>query len=91
MYMEKVKMRTIISQSKTQRLNLTILPDLTRRAESMSKRLNISISEITRRALSDYLDRLERADLEKRLTEGYQANTAYYNQQQEDWKHADQL
>jgi len=84
-------MRTIISKSRTQRLNLTILPELTRRAESMSKRLNISISEIARRALSDYLDRLEKADLEKRLTEGYQANIAYYSQQQEDWKHADRL
>ncbi|MDO9547533.1 MAG: CopG family transcriptional regulator [Candidatus Marinimicrobia bacterium] len=84
-------MRTITNQSKTQRLNLTILPDLTRRAESISKRMKISISEIVRQALSDYLDRLERADLEKRLSEGYQANTAYYSQQQEDWKHADRL
>ncbi|MDD5539784.1 MAG: hypothetical protein PHG61_03735 [Candidatus Marinimicrobia bacterium] len=84
-------MRTIISQSKTQRLNLITTPDLTRRAESISKRLNISISEIARRALSDYLDRLERADLEKQLAEGYQANAAYYTKQQEDWQDADQL
>ena len=83
-------MRTITNQ-KTQRLNLIVVPELTQKAESVSKRLNISISEIVRRALSEYLDRLERADLEKQLAEGYQANAAYYNQQQEDWKHADQL
>jgi len=83
-------MRTITNQ-KTQRLNLIVVPELTQKAESVSKRLNISISEIVRRALSEYLDRLERADLEKQLTEGYQTNAAYYSQQQEDWKHADQL
>jgi len=83
-------MRTITNQ-KTQRLNLIVVPELTQKAESVSKRLNISISEIVRRALSEYLDRLERTDLEKQLAEGYQANAAYYSQQQEDWKHADQL
>ncbi|MBU4308883.1 MAG: ribbon-helix-helix domain-containing protein [Candidatus Marinimicrobia bacterium] len=84
-------MRTITNQTKTQRLNLIVLPELTKRAESVSKRMKVSISEIVRRALSEYLDRIERADLEKQLSEGYQANSAYYNQQQEDWKHADQL
>ncbi len=84
-------MRTITNQTKTQRLNLIVLPELTKRAKSVSKRMNISISEIVRRALSEYLDRIERADLEKQLSEGYQANSAYYSQQQRDWKHADQL
>lgn len=84
-------MRTITNQTKTQRLNLIVMPELTRKAAVVSKRMKISISEIVRRALSEYLDRIERADLEKQLSEGYQANTAYYCQQQEDWKHADKL
>ncbi|MFA4838126.1 MAG: ribbon-helix-helix protein, CopG family [Candidatus Neomarinimicrobiota bacterium] len=84
-------MRTITNQNKTQRLNLIVLPELTRKAESVSKRMNISVSEIVRRALSEYLDRLEQIEMEKQLSEGYQANAAYYCQQQEDWKHADKL
>lgn len=84
-------MRTITNQTKTQRLNLIIVPELIQKAASVSKRMNVSISEIIRRALSEYLDRIERADLEKQLSEGYQANAAYYSQQQENWKHADNL
>lgn len=84
-------MRTIMNQTKTQRLNLIIVPELIQKAASVSKRMNVSISEIVRRALSEYLDRTERAYLEKQLSEGYQANAAYYSQQQENWKHADNL
>ncbi|HPC37021.1 MAG TPA: hypothetical protein PLW05_10425 [Candidatus Marinimicrobia bacterium] len=83
-------MRTILNQ-KTQRLNLIVVPELTRKAASVSKRLNISISEVVRRALSEYLDRIEQVEMEKQLSEGYQANAAYYAKQQEDWKHADQI
>ncbi|GEM_PF-320485 len=69
-------MEELLNQRKSQRINLIILLELTKRAESMVNRLNISLSEIIRRSLADYLDRLEKQEIEQVLIAGYQANAA---------------
>lgn len=52
-------------------VQMTLNPDLVRRVDRAARRLGLTRSAFTRRALGEALDRLQQRELERRQREGY--------------------
>ncbi len=82
-------MSIIESKNKKERLSFFINRELSHKVNRISKRTKLSISEIGRNALQNYIEQIEKEELDKELEEGYIANNAYYKKSQDEWKYAD--
>jgi predicted transcriptional regulator len=82
-------MSSIQSQSKKERLSFFVNSELSKKVNKISKRTNLPVSEIARKALQSFIDQTEREKAEKELEVGYKANYEYYLKSQEEWEYAD--
>ncbi len=82
-------MRADQISKKKERLSFFINSDLSEKIKKISKQNKITVSEIARTALQNYIEQLEKERIEKELEIGYKENYNYYLKSQEDWKHAD--
>lgn len=74
---------------KKERLSFFINSELIERINKISKKFNLTISELVRNALQNYLTQLEKEKIECELEEGYKANYKYYLKSQQEWQYAD--
>jgi metal-responsive CopG/Arc/MetJ family transcriptional regulator len=82
-------MATVQTENKKERLSFFINSELSNKVNRISKQTKITVSEIARTALQNYLDQVEKEKIEKELEAGYKANYNYYQKSQEEWKYAD--
>ena len=76
---------------KTKRINFTISQSLNVKAEKIARDMNVSISNLLRRALEKYIAENEQEKIDLELSEGYKANYEYYSNSQKEWRFADSL
>jgi predicted transcriptional regulator len=84
-----VLMPSVESTNKKERLSFFVNPELSDKINDISKQANLTISEIGRKALQNFIDLLEKEKIENELEAGYKANYQYYLKSNEDWKYAD--
>lgn len=82
-------MPSVESTNKKERLSFFVNPELSDKINDISKQTNLTISEIGRKALQNFIDLLEKEKIENELEAGYKANYQYYLKSNEDWKYAD--
>ncbi len=82
-------MPAVREDNKKERLNFFIDRELLERVNEISKRTKMTVSEIARKALTMFIDLVEKERIEKELEAGYKANYAHYIDAQEEWKNAD--
>lgn len=73
------------SMNQKSRLNLVVTADLNEQMLSWSERLAISLSEFTRNALREYIERLEQDRLERELGEACTNYREFNKQFSSDW------
>ena len=82
-------MPSVESTNKKERLSFFVNPELSDKINSISKQTKLTISEIGRKALQNFIDLIEKEKIENELEAGYKANYQYYLKSQEEWKYAD--
>lgn len=82
-------MNSVQTQNKKERLSFFINTDLSKSINEVAKLINLSVSDIGRIALQEFITKIEKEFIAKELEEGYKANYSYYSKSQEDWKYAD--
>jgi len=82
-------MPTVHEINKKERLSFFVNSELSVKVSSIAKLTKQPVSEIARKALQNYIDRIEKEKIETELEAGYKANYEYYLKSQEDWEHAD--
>ena len=82
-------MPSVQIKSKKERLSFFVNSELSNKVNQISKQTKLTVSEIARKALLNYIDEIEKEKIEKELEAGYKANYEYYLKSQEDWKYAD--
>ena len=82
-------MPSVQIQSKKERLSFFVNSELSDKVNRISKQTKLTVSEIARKALLNYIDEIEKEKIDKELEIGYKANYDYYLKSQEDWKYAD--
>lgn len=82
-------MPSVEISNKKERLSFFVNTELSDKVNKVSKQLKLTVSEVARNALQNYIDQIERERIEQELESGYKANYEYYLNSQEDWKYAD--
>lgn len=82
-------MSSVQIKSKKERLSFFVNPELSNKLNQISKQTKLTVSEIARKALINYIDEIEKEKIEKELEAGYKANYDYYLKSQSEWKYAD--
>ena len=82
-------MPSVQTQNKKERLSFFVNSELSKKVSKISKQTNLTVSEIARKALQNFIDNLEKEKIENELEAGYKANYDYYLKTQEKWKYAD--
>ena len=82
-------MLSVQTQGQKERLSFFISAELSEKVSTLSKRVNLTISDIARRALQNYINQMEKEIIDKELEAGYKANYDYYAKSQSEWQYAD--
>jgi hypothetical protein len=82
-------MPSVQSTNKKERLSFFVNQELSDKIYKISKQTKLTISEIARNALQNYIEQIEKEKIENELEAGYKANYSYYLKSQEEWKYAD--
>ncbi|MBZ0177749.1 MAG: hypothetical protein K8F36_00555 [Melioribacteraceae bacterium] len=82
-------MASVHSKEKKERLSFFVNQDLSKKVNRISKQTNQTVSEIARKAIQEYIQKIEKERIELELENGYKANYDYYLKSQEDWNYAD--
>jgi len=82
-------MPSVQSTNKKERLSFFVNQELSDKINKISKQTKLTISEIARNALQNYIEQIEKEKIENELEAGYKANYDYYLKSQEEWKYAD--
>lgn len=82
-------MPSVQEHTKKERLSFFVNSDLSEKVNKISEQTNLTVSEIARQALVNFIEQMEKEKIEKELEAGYKANYDYYLKSQEEWKHAD--
>lgn len=82
-------MPSIQSPHKKERLSFFVPSELSEKINKISKLTNLTISDIARNALQNYIEQIEKEKTEKELEAGYKANYDYYLKSQAGWDYAD--
>lgn len=72
-----------------ERITFFVNPELSEKIAEISESKSMTISEIARTALANYIRQIEKEQIERELEIGYIENSEYYLRMQEEWKHAD--
>lgn len=84
-----VQMPTIQTKEEKERFSFFVDAELARKVHSISKENKLTISEITRKALHNFIEQCEKDRIENELAAGYQVNYNYYLKAEKDWNNAD--
>lgn len=82
-------MPAIQDENRKERLSFFVNTELSEKLNKISRQTNLTVSEIARKALVNFIDMIEKERIEKELEAGYKANYDYYLKPQEAWKDAD--
>lgn len=82
-------MPSVQLKNKKERLSFFVNSELSNKVNQISKQTKLTVSEIARNALLNYVAEIEKEKIEKELEAGYKANYEYYLKSQEGWKYAD--
>ncbi len=82
--MSSVKLKT-----DKERLSFFVNSEFSDKINRFSKMNKLTISEIARKAILNYIEQIEKEATERELEAGYKANYDYYLRSQEEWKNAD--
>jgi len=82
-------MPSVQLKNKKERLSFFVNSELSDKVNKISKQTKLTISEIARNALQNYIDQIEKEKIENELEAGYKANYDYYIKSQEEWEYAD--
>lgn len=82
-------MQNLTTEIKKERLSFFVNADLAKKLNEFSEKSNLSLSDIAREALKNYLEKIEKEKTEKELEDGYKANYDYYLKSQSEWEYAD--
>lgn len=82
-------MNSTQTNNRKERLSFFVNSDLSNSINEIAKHVNLSVSDIGRIALQEYIAKVEKEFIAKELEEGYKANYSYYCKSQEEWKYAD--
>lgn len=74
-----------------ERVSLYLPQKVRMEADTILKKSSSSLSELVTFLLWNYVKKIRQEELERELEEGYKANSQYYKQSGEEWKHADSL
>lgn len=77
-----------VQENSKERMSFFVNRELFLRINEVSKRTKLTVSEIARKALEYFIEKVEKERIEKELEEGYKANYAYYLKEQEERKNA---
>ena len=77
------------TQNKKERLSFFVDSELSKKVDRISKQTNLTVSDIARKALQNFVVQVENEKTDKELEAGYKANYNYYLKSQEEWQHAD--
>jgi len=82
-------MPSVQSTNKKERLSFFVNQELSDKVNKISKQTKLTVSEIARNALQNYIEQIEKEKIDNELEAGYKANYDYYLKSQEEWKYAD--
>ena len=82
-------MPSVKLKNKKERLSFFVNSELSDKVNEISKQTKLTISEIARNALRNYIEQIEKEKMENELETGYKANYVYYQKSQDEWKYAD--
>ena len=82
-------MSTVQIENKKERLSFFVNSELSKKVNFISKQTKLTVSEIARKALQNFIDGIEKEKIENELETGYKANYDYYLKTQSEWKYAD--
>jgi predicted transcriptional regulator len=82
-------MPAIPDENRKERLSFFVNAELSEKVNKISQQTNLTVSEIARKALLNFIDKIEKERIEKELEAGYKANYNYYLKPQEAWKNGD--
>ncbi|MCF8240990.1 MAG: ribbon-helix-helix domain-containing protein [Melioribacteraceae bacterium] len=82
-------MPSVQIKNKKERLSFFVNSELSDKINRISKQTKLTVSEIARKALINYIEQIEKEKIENELETGYKANYDYYLKSQEEWKYAD--
>ena len=77
------------TQNKKERLSFLVDSELSNKVNRISKQTNLTVSDIVRKALQNFIVLVEKEKTDKELEAGYKANYNYYLKTQDEWKYAD--
>ncbi|MFA4923928.1 MAG: ribbon-helix-helix domain-containing protein, partial [Ignavibacteriaceae bacterium] len=84
-----VYMPFLQTQNKKERLSFLVDSELSNKVNRISKQTNLTVSDIVRKALQNFIVLVEKEKTDKELEAGYKANYNYYLKTQDEWKYAD--
>lgn len=82
-------MPSVQIKNKKERLSFFVNSELSDKVNRISKQTKLTVSEIARKALLNFIEEIEKEKIEKELEADYKANYDYYLKSQQDWKYAD--
>ncbi|MFA6599252.1 MAG: hypothetical protein WCS69_16130 [Ignavibacteriaceae bacterium] len=82
-------MSSLQTQNKKERLSFFVDSELSNKVNRISKQTNLTVSDIARKALQNFVVQVENEKTDKELEAGYKANYNYYLKSQEEWQYAD--
>ncbi|MGB2870086.1 MAG: hypothetical protein WBD36_16685 [Bacteroidota bacterium] len=74
-----------VSNKKTSRLNLVVAEDLVKNLNSWANKLNVTLTDLSRKALYDFVEKLERDSLEQELREACRNYRDFNKQFSPEW------
>ncbi|MCK9212345.1 MAG: hypothetical protein M0P61_16010 [Ignavibacteriaceae bacterium] len=82
-------MSSLQTQNKKERLSFFVDSELSNKVNRISKQTNLTVSDIARKALQNFVVQVENEKTDRELEDGYKANYNYYLKSQEEWQYAD--
>ena len=82
-------MSSLQTQNKKERLSFFVDSELSNKVNRISKQTNLTVSDIARKALQNFVVQVENEKIDRELEAGYKANYNYYLKSQEEWQYAD--
>jgi hypothetical protein len=74
---------------KKERISFFLEAEFAQKINKIADEVNLTVSELTRKALDSYIKKIEKEKIDKELESGYQANYNYYLKSESEWQYAD--
>jgi metal-responsive CopG/Arc/MetJ family transcriptional regulator len=75
--------------NKKERTSFFLDSEFAQKVNAIADEINISVSELIRKALDNYIKKIEKERIEKELEAGYKSNYEYYLRSGEEWRYAE--